>query len=151
MATLKPLTKIGAHPTWCGPSALSILTGRSINHCARLIAKRRNRYGWYNGRGTSKQVKGSSNSEVRDALAAMGFDMIRTKVPRINGRYPTLRAYMAGRGGSEWKTPMLINVTGHYVTALKDEISDNFTAAHYSSHPHRLKKIETMWLIRRRR
>ena len=164
MATLKTLKKIGKHPTWCGPSALSILTGRSVNHCARLIAKRRNKKrGWYNGKGTSKQVKGSSNHEVKMALDAMGFEMIEVKVPLKHHKHqvyavnqaafvtPTLRAYMAERGGEQWKTPMLINVTGHYVTALKDEVSDNHSTSHYSKHPHRLKKIEKMWIVRRKR
>jgi len=163
MATLKPIKTIGKHPTWCGPSALSILTGRTINYCAKLIADERNTQRWRQRKVTSRMVKGSSNDEVRWALNKMGFELIRVEVPLKHHKHqvyavnqaafvrPTLRAYMAERGGEQWKTPMLINVTGHYVTALKDEVSDNHSTSHYSKHPHRLKKIEKMWIVRRKR
>ncbi len=146
---LKPPTmRKGKHPTWCGPTALSILTGRTINYCAKLIAKRRNRRGWYYGKGTSKQIKGVNNHDMKLALQAMGFDMIQ----HHEGFGKTLRAYMAARGGPTWKGLMLINVTNHYVVACKDRVSDNQQHdAHYTEHRCSRKKIERMWLITRRR
>ena len=70
---LKPMKTIGRHRQWCGPAVLSILTGRSVNHCARAIAERRNHAGWYRGRGTGKQVRGTWFGELHYALADMGF------------------------------------------------------------------------------
>ena len=141
---LKPVTKIGKHRTWCGPSVLSILTGRSVNHCARLIAKRRNRRGWYNGKGTGKQVRGTWITEVKAAAAAMGFDMSRVDVPHGT----TLRAYMAGRGGEQWKNSMLLEVTGHWMTAHRDTVADNTGSSHYAEHRWKGKKMVAGWIVK---
>ena len=144
---LNTLKTIGKHPRWCGPSALSILTGRSINHCASLIAKERNRRGyWRNGKGTSKQVKGTYTSEMSRALHSMKFSMNRIRLPR--GK--TLRAYMAGRGGKEWKANMLLEVTNHYVAVNRDMVSDNHSQDdHYNDHPMKRKIVRDGWLIER--
>jgi hypothetical protein len=143
---LKPMTKIGKHRKWCGPAALSILTGRSVNHCARVIAKRRNRRGWYNGKGTGKQVRGTYITEVSNALGAMGFELIQVGVP-----HGTLRAYMAGRGGDQWKNAMLIEVTHHWVTAHRDTVADNTGSSHYSEHRWRGKKVVDGWIVKTKR
>ena len=127
---LNRLKVSGQHPKWCGPAALSIMTGRTVNYCAKLIANERNKHrSWYRGRGTSKQVKGCYNSEMRATLRTMGFEMIQTAIPRHHHRHqvmsinpkpfvmPTLHRYMSERGGEQWKSVMLINVTDHYVVA----------------------------------
>ena len=157
---LKPLTKIGKHRTWCGPSVLSILTGRSVNHCARVIAKRRNAHGWYNGKGSSNQVRGTWFHEVRDALESMGFELKQVKIPlkhhkrqvmSINPKpfvEPTLRAYMAERGGDQWKNSMLLEVTNHWMTAHRDTIADNTGSSHYSEHRWRGKKVVAGWIVK---
>ena len=123
---LNKLKISGKHPKWCGPAALSIITGRTVNHCAKLIATKRNRYkDWYRGKGTSKQVKGCYNSEMKHALIKMGFTMERVEIPRHHHRHqvmsfnpdpfvmPTLHRYMRERGGEQWKAVMLVNVTDH--------------------------------------
>lgn len=161
---LKPLKKIGNHREWCGPSALSILTGRSINHCARIIAKRRNARGrWYDGKGTGKQVRGTWFSELRDVLQVMGFELERVNIPRKHHQHqvmsinpkpfvvPTLRAYMAERGGDEWKNAMLLETSNHWMTARRDTVSDNFGTYHYSEHPGRLKRVYDGWIVRTKR
>jgi len=161
---LKSITKLGPHPEWCGPSALSALTGRSINHCAKLIAKNRNVWkGWYNGKGTSKQVKGVEHDEMQIALHAMKFSMTPVKMPLKHHKHQvyavnqaafmplTLRAYMAGRGGEQWKGSMLLNIGNHYVTVHKDIVSDNHATCHYSEHPHRLKRIVKGWIVKPRK
>ena len=156
---LKPKKTIGSHPEWCGPSALSLLTGRSVNHCARVIAKIRNERGcWHRGRGTSKQVKGVDDWEMKRALHRMGFSMKSVKIAlgykkgHVLGfptEAPTLRKYMAGRGGDEWKNAMLICVTGHYMVAHKDAVADNHhSETHYSKHPNRLKKVRAGWIVK---
>ena len=158
---LNQLKVSGKHPKWCGPSALSIITGRTVNYCAKLIADRKNHYGWRRGRGTSKQVKGTSNSEMRDALDVMGFELIPVEIPRhrlnrqVLGKghtMPTLHRYMRERGGDQWKGLMLVNVTSHYVVVHKDTVSDNHQQdKHYTEHRWRRKKIDRAWLISRLR
>jgi hypothetical protein len=77
--------------------------------------------------------------------------MTGVDVPWVNCRAPTLRAYMAGRGGAEWKGVMLVNVTSHYVVIHKDTVSDNHQQdKHYTEHRYRRKKIDKAWLITRR-
>lgn len=151
MAKLNELKTIGKHPIWCGPSALSMLTGRSINHCAKLIAQRRNSWGWYRGKGTSKQVKGVDNHEMFRALEAMRFTYTPVTIRRTSGfRMPTLRHYMAGRGGQPWKEMMLIEVTGHYVVACRDIVSDSHQQdVHYSEHCNRLMRVKRAWIVKR--
>lgn len=152
---LNALKVSGKHPTWCGPSAMSIISGRTVNHCAKLIAGNRNRRpawenSWYKGRGSSKQVKGCGNGEVKRGLLQMGFVMERVREP---GMYrETLRSYMAGRGGPNWKGVMLVNVTDHYVVINRDTVSDNHQQdKHYTEHRWKLKRIENAWIIRRKR
>ncbi len=149
---LNTLKVSGKHPKWCGPVALAVITGRTVNYCAKLIAWERNTRptwnSWYKGKGSSKQVKGVYNGEMRRALNKMGFEMKQHHA----GYGKTLRAYMAGRGGAEWKGLMLINVTSHYVVVCKDIVSDNHQQdRHYTEHRWNRKKIERMWLITRRR
>lgn len=159
---LNKLKTIGKHPKWCGPSALSIITGRSVNHCAKLIAKQRNRCGWRYGKGTGKQIRGCSNYQMRRALAAMKFSMTRIAIPLKHHKHqvyavneaafvePTLRAYMAGRGGPEWKATMLLEVTHHFVVVNRDTVSDNHAQdKHYTEHPMRRKIVRDGWLIER--
>jgi hypothetical protein len=155
---LKTKTKIGQHPGWCGPSALSILSGRSINHCAKLIATERNRRGyWYNGRGTSKQVKGTHTGELRKALAKMGMTMKEIETPRNYHKHHqfgfptetvTLRRYMAERGGEQWKSAMLLEVTDHWVVVRKDYVSDSIQSGHYDKHWAKGKKVRAGYIVR---
>jgi hypothetical protein len=157
---LNALKVSGKHPKWCGPSALSIITGRTVNYCAKLIADDRNETErWRQRKVTSKMVKGASNDEVIWALQRMGFDAKRVEIKRVPGQgresqrrlMPTLHRYMRERGGAEWKGVMLVNVTSHYVVIHKDTVSDNHQQdKHYTEHRWRRKKIDKAWLITRR-
>ena len=154
---LKATKKLGKHPGWCGPMALSALSGRSVNHCARLIAKERNGNGWYRGKGTGKQVRGTHTGEIRRALEAMGLTMTKINIPRhrdphqvIGGANtpPTLRRYMSERGGEQWKNSMLVQVSNHWVVTNKDTVSDFTGTSHYSKHEYRLKKVHAGYIVR---
>lgn len=160
---LNALKVVAKHPKWCGPSAMSIITGRTVNYCAKLCANEANFGRDLRRLHTSRTIKGVYNSEIERALGKMGFQMIPVDVPLIKSKKvffkpgeaqynkPTLRAYMAGRGGAEWKGVMLVNVTGHYVVVHKDTVSDNHQQdMHYSEHKYRRKKIDRMWLIKRK-
>lgn len=157
---LNKLKKSGAHPTWCGPSAMSIITGRTVNYCAKLIADDRNRHQrWRTRYVTSKMVKGTYNDEVKRALYKMGFIMDRVEIERIPGQglesqrrlMPTLHRYMRERGGPDWKAVMLVNVTNHYVVINRDIVSDNHQQdKHYTEHRWRLKKIDKAWIVKRK-
>jgi len=158
---LHPTKTTGKHPLWCGPSALSIMTGRTVNYCAKLVADRRNRRGWHRGRGTSKQVKGVDNLEMRLALKKMGYRMVVVDVPKLNHRHqvmsinpepfvqPTLFQYMSARGGPNWKKTMLLEVTGHYVVVNRDTVADNRTplGCHYSKYRWKKMRVREAWLV----
>ncbi len=161
---LNQLKVSGKHPKWCGPSAMSIITGRTVNYCAKLIADKRNKHQrWRVRHVTSKMVKGASNGEVKSALYKMGFTMDRVEIPRHHHRHqvmsinpepfvmPTLHRYMRERGGEQWKAVMLVNVTDHYVVINRDTVSDNHQQdRHYTKHRWSLKKIDKAWIVKRK-
>lgn len=145
---LNKLKVSGKHPQWCGPSALSIITGRTVNYCAKLCADAANNYRFLQRPHTSRTIKGVYNSEMKIALRSMGFVMKKLDVPMA----PTLRAYMAERGGPDWKTTLLLQVGNHYVVANRDSVSDNHAEDfHYQDHPYRLKRVKKIWRIERRK
>lgn len=134
---------------WCGPSALSIITGRTVDYCARLCAeKSRTTRHWVSRQHTAQSIKGVYNSEMFFALTKMGFEY--REVMGIKGK--TLNQYMAERGGEQWKGVMLINVTRHYVVVNRDIVSDNHQQdKHYTDHTMKRRKIERAWIITRRK
>jgi len=139
--------------TWCGPGALSIITGRTVKYCAKLCAEAA---GWnrYTKRPhTAKTIKGVYHEEMKSALNKMGFTMTPALLIGRDERYnrKTLRAYMAGRGGPEWKAVMLVCAGNHYVVINRDTVSDNQETAHYSKHKNRLKRIHYAWIIERKK
>ena len=158
---LHPTKTIGKHPLWCGPSALSIMTGRTVNYCAKLIADQRNRHGWYRGRGSSKQVRGVSNLAMKMALQKMGYRMVNIGVPLRCHKHqvmsvnpepfvkPTLFQYMSERGGPDWKKTVLIECGNHYVVASHDTVADNTQplGCHYSDHHAKRKRVANIWLV----
>ena len=62
--------------------------------------------------------------------------------------HKTVRAYMAERGGEQWKNAMLLEVTGHWMAAHRDKLSDNSQSCIYSKHKHRLKRVVDGWIVK---
>lgn len=150
---LKPYKHTDGFRKWCGPTALSILTGRSIGYCAKLGAKFRNvRYALRYTRCyikterpmTPKMVKGMANEEVIACLGTMGF-----KAERLNMGTRTLFRIMEEMGTADWRSAILWNVTNHYVVTQLGIVYDNHTTegADYRKFWCRRRKVVEAWVI----
>ena len=135
---------------WCGPSAAAIITGRTLKYCHNKFAKLRGKEPRY--------IKGVYNSEMRKVLWDMGyicqsirFDLIKGKRSKV---MPTLSNWINDIQNTEqFRSVVLINVTGHYVVAQKGMVCDNQypepmpVIAHGSAR----KRIVEAWIVRRRK
>lgn len=128
---------------WCGPTALSIITGRTLKYCHNKLARlefKKPRY-----------LKGVSNYSMLCALSNMGYKHERVQV--IPGR-TTLRRYVEEiQSTDEFRSVMLINVTSHYVVLHKGMVADNRndgTATPVRNHHAWRKQIKRAWIIRKR-
>ena len=151
--TFKPTKGIR---NWCGPTALSILTGRTVGYCAKICAEQANglRRRYKNGRWhpvvklTAKTIKGVKDSEMVWAAIKMGFRL--REVSRI---YPpkTLFRIMEDMKTALWKEALLINVTDHYVVAQRGICYDNYDVTGTDSRKFwcRKKKVHNIWIVER--
>lgn len=143
--------------TWCGPTALSIITGRTIDHCAKLCADKANQirirndgWGWRDlkRKHTARTIKGTYEREVVHALQVMGYRAYRVELPMPR---ETLLRYMRNRGGAEWRDVMLVVAGNHWLVLHKDTIADSLRpgGVHYEEHPKRYSKLTWARRIRK--
>jgi hypothetical protein len=145
---LKP-TK-GIH-LWCGTTALSMLTGRTVGYCAQLAAEAASATRW-SGRGgfhyikhTRKTIKGVANDEMHWAINAMKHRM----VPITGYRGMTLFKMFETMPTAHWREALLIEVTDHYVVGQLGRLFDNHTIW---GQPHgrfwcRKRKVVNVWKV----
>ena len=147
---VKSLRLIGDHPIWCGPVAVALIAGCSVNVAAQLYANLQNakyRSTRFRDRLTSRSVSGVSDVETASVLSILGFDV-------------HLVAGMAGfpvRSLDRWLTKLdseikvSIVIECHYLVAFEQRISDNqvqnVPACH---HPYSDSTIRHAWAVRRK-
>lgn len=141
----------GTHPQWCGPTAVAMITGRTINYVARLYADVQNTS--YTRRlkraKTSRQVSGVYPEETIVVLNKLGY-VVENLTRKYRGL--TLNKYMAQQNTREMKGKVLINVTRHYVVAHMNLISDNHELARpVGAHMAYRKKIVEIYLVTRKK
>ena len=135
---------------WCGPTALAIITGRTLNYCHNKLAKLRGIKPRY--------LRGVGNRQMRLAFAEMGYEMENVNIPLRAGKrtmhMPTLKQYiMNEQSTADMRSVLLINVTNHYVVAQGGKIADNHcpnpidVIAHHSAS----KRIYLAWRITKRK
>ncbi len=146
---LKPIRNPEGIRTWCGPVAMSIITGNRIEWCARRVAAWRNKTGDYRRKQTAKMVKGVYNIEMEIALGKMGYEMIRIRGPRGM----TLRQWINSYSSEHHRAICLVNVTDHYVVTHLGQVADNKKpkGCQVDDHPCRRWKIKHAWIVRRRK
>jgi hypothetical protein len=145
---LKPVRNPDKIKTWCGPGALSILTGNRVEYCARKIAKVRNearRTSWF----TPKRIQGVQNYEMRHALEQMGYQMIKL----LDVEDITLGRWIDTYCTKHHRAIILVNVTDHYVVTHLGQVNDNRSKrpCPVQEHSSRRCKIQNAWIIQRRR
>jgi len=152
--TLKPTKGIR---NWCGPSAMSMLTGRSVGYCAQLCAeyasRTRMRHNWSDGwhlvEHTRKTIRGVGNDELLHAMDKIGYKMI----PVTGYRGLTLFRFFETMPSNLWKASLLINITNHYVVGKLGKVYDNRDPRGSDSRKYycRKAKIESIWITKRRK
>ncbi len=119
-ADLHPVTQddsIDASRSWCGPCAISALTGQPQQHAAQWIAKRRRK-------GTARGVRGTSTGEVRSCLSHAGLHTYRLQSFKPGDR-PTLAKWLRKRGPRLRKATCLVNAGDHWIVVKGRKLADS--------------------------
>jgi len=126
---------------WCGPTALAIITGRTLKYCHNKLAKLE----WKEPR----YLKGVSNGSMLMALRDMGY----LTAPANDACGLTLRQYIDEvQSTPHFRGVMLVNVTNHYVVISKGMVADNFSRDSMPVRNHRSwrRKIKHAWIIKKK-
>jgi hypothetical protein len=121
---------------FCGPAALSLITGRSVDDCVSVLK---------NVRHSSQVVKGVYNGEMREALNHLGY---RMHVLPVRGR-PTLARLLRSLRERGPEYIFLINTTGHYVVLRGRKIYDNKNPEGIlvRQYQHRRARVYASWIV----
>jgi len=156
--------------SFCGPAALSLLSGKHVDDCVKEVHAYRNRDGFLSGF-RRRSVKGMSNTEMLRVLLRMGYD--NTGVCSLNGynmktlagpeyivvpkviTAPTLVAFMRWlKKQPQWnaKKTYLINITGHYIVMKGIKLFDNRhpEGIFFGKYGHRRARVKYAWEVARR-
>lgn len=148
---------------YCGPTVLALLTGKSreqihrdINKLRRKHGKKRNKRVYYRD-GSYKTtrrvpwpltapVKGLSNGYLEALLFKYGMG-----ITCHHNKYPSLRRLVEDMG--HFKTPIVINVTNHYVLYFQGKVYDSYRneGAVVSEHPFGRSRVQRYWIIRKQK
>ena len=107
---------------WCGPSALSILTGMDLGVAHSRAA-------FIN----DKMIKDVEGVYTEDLLILLGEQGKKTIRVDLKSRFPdlmcgpTISRFMASRKPDEYMQPMLLVLPDHFVTAHMNWMCDNWT------------------------
>lgn len=105
---------------WCGPAAMTVVTGKSYDDCCRALLKVRE------GTGRSAIIKGTRMMEVREALKLMGVEITHTCHNYMLGQH-TLSRFLRDRS-KEWRDSYIIlSVKNHWITVKGNKAWDYST------------------------
>jgi hypothetical protein len=123
--------------TWCGPAAISIITGCGYD-CAVDLMKS------VSGR---PMIKGVYNGWMLQALRRLGYDCGTPE--EFTDWRPTLAWWLRTRDPEDMQTTYLVNVTHHYVVVRGRKIADNKTTVpvFLRQYPRRRARVIKAWKI----
>lgn len=131
---------------WCGPAALSAITGKSTKVCRDAVRK------VYEVKQGCKRapIKGVKNWEMCDALRLLGYRVMEVDTfyaPMLSR--PTLARYLRRRKGITTTATLLINVTRHYVVVRGRKFVDNTqpNPVFIGAAKGRRKRVRFVWMI----
>jgi hypothetical protein len=149
---------------FCGPAALSLLTGRHVDSCIKEIRAFRNRDGFLSGF-RRRPVKGMDKTEVVRVLNRMGYmpqtvfhwelDHVPLKsLDEQDSGKPTLVAFMRWlKKHPCWspKKKYLVMVTDHYVVVRGRKLFDNHNpeGVFFGRYDRRRKRVIQAWEVAR--
>lgn len=129
---------------WCGPSALTLLTGVPYPQTKSLLS-------------FIREEKYSEFDEVHDsemilALNNMGYGTAQIDLRDRYSQAPTLQRYMRERPISEKVEPTLISIYKHMVVGHFDYLADNWQPkpTHFTDFPKPRRLVESVFIIRKR-
>lgn len=124
---------------WCGPAALATISGQPVSACMAAI-----RACWWD---KSKPIKGISNTTLVKAAAVLGFRLTEIKMPFHH--QVTLACWTREHGPMFADAPVVVNVTGHYVTVKGQSFNDNSTRKPVSLKraPHRRARVQRAFTV----
>lgn len=138
------LDKIGTNPsgsTWCGPAAISAVTGLDYEVIAAAINNDRNRM-------PKAAIKGAYLHELQRALTALGFRTRIVDFPWRPGRSLTLGQWIRSQDLATRAAKHIVLVTGHFVAVHNVTVSDISGAIHlreHSCHRKQVQQILQVW------
>lgn len=132
---MKVLRPVGSS-SFCGPAALSLITGRSVDDCVTVLKHIRQ---------SARAIKGIYNTEMREALGHLGYQM---HVLPVRGR-PTLAQLLRSLRERGPEHIFLINTTGHYVVLRGRKIYDNKNpeGVFVRQYNHRRARVYASWIV----
>jgi len=126
--------------SYCGPTALTVLTGKRYDIVEKDLLKEVNKNVKYRGRwqldwwtGERKkfiparketQIKGMSNGQMRRALDRYGYRMYRSD---NHGANQTFRQWVRATHGKRGKTWYLVVAGNHYMVVKGNKVWDTYT------------------------
>lgn len=122
---------------WCGPSAVSILTGVPYRDVLECVGRDRT---------------GIWTEEAILALNQWGFTAIPVDLTARYDRCPTLERYLRERPFAERGEPLLVTLYKHLITVHMDWAADNWTKrpVPIDEFPKLRRRVEEVHIIRRR-
>lgn len=146
--------RVQAHGTqFCGPAALSVLTGQTVTACEDVLRKVSERLR------DKKRITGTRGIEILHALNAMGFDVDeRTLVPHqvaVRGmmKGPTFKQWRKDTAEKRKPDDLIFLGTGHHWFVLKGRtVWDNKYTEGVSvgKYGHARGRVEQAWIVRER-
>ena len=135
------------HPTWCGPVAVALLTGCSVNDAAQLYANVQNHWrrpSNRNYRMHSTSIVGVWNGETKWVLDLLGFDICHIET----AQGLTVRDFVQFGDLLVANVKTLIAVPGHYVVGYRRRVSDNNKLnMEADAHPMADETIDNAWRV----
>ena len=137
MAKSLKVTKQSGDNTYCGPAALSIITGKPVSEVMRIlhtyVLERR-------------RVRGMWNHEMESCLWKMGYE---TRLVQLPLRMPTVAQWL--RNERKPDDTFLVQVSHHYIVVRGRKIADNRNpeGVFLRQYQHRRSRVHKVWHVYR--
>jgi hypothetical protein len=137
--------------TYCGPAALSLITGKHVDKCVEAIhSVYRNDF--LSG-GRRRPVRGTSRFEMISVLKQFGYQSSKLSIPTFPQRLLTLVGfrYWLRKNGWEPESVYLVNVTGHWLVMKGIKLFDNANpeGIFFGKYGRRRRRVMHAWKVER--
>ncbi len=129
--------------TFCGPYAVSAITGKPVEDIEDTLNRRR-------GKMSGTKIVTTYNTELRLTMCSLGFRA--TLIYNNMGpsrKSPTLAKWLRERCGPETTATYLVLVTGHWIAVKGRKMVDTWTKKpiFIGKAPHRRKRVQVVIVV----